>query len=64
VIDSGVSNWDDEITHEFTSSSIRSIVQIVKSNEARLQLINFANRFDNQPKKKYFYVSDYQSSSS
>lgn len=34
-------------SHGFTTSWFRSIAQIVKSNETRTDLLNFANRLDN-----------------
>ena len=51
----------------FTTSWIRSVADLVKSNETRIELMNFADRLDNKPNvpalvgNRHFFVSDYQS---
>ena len=47
-------------------NAIRSLAELVSSNEARVQLTNFADRLENKPNvslligNKHFFVSDYQ----
>jgi chondroitin AC lyase len=52
--------------NKLTTNWIRSVAQLVKSNETRVELLNFADRFDSQPNasllvgNKHFFISDYQ----
>jgi hypothetical protein len=66
VIGREISSPGNGFAHGFTTSLIRSIAQLVKSNETRVELTNFADRLDNRPNtplligNKHFYTSDYQ----
>jgi chondroitin AC lyase len=61
-----VSNPGNGFANGFTTDWIRSVAPAVKSNETRVELLNFADRLDNKASappligNKHFYVSDYQ----
>jgi hypothetical protein len=51
--------------HKFTTNWIRTVAQLIKSNETRTELNNFSDRLDNKINappligNKHFFVSDY-----
>jgi chondroitin AC lyase len=66
VVGRGVAGPGNGFGNGFTTSWIRTVAQLVKSSEIRVELMNFADRLDNQPNtplligNKHFFVSDYQ----
>jgi chondroitin AC lyase len=66
VVGRGVADPGNGFKNGFTKIWIRSVAQLVKSNETRVELIHFADRLDNKPNtplligNKHFFVSDYQ----
>jgi hypothetical protein len=66
VVGRGISGPGNGFAHGFVTNWIRSVAEIVQSNDTRTELMNFADRLDNQPNvpllvgNKHFFVSDYQ----
>jgi chondroitin AC lyase len=66
VVGRDVGSPGNGFRNKLTPNWIRSVAQLVKSNETKIELLNFANRFDNQPNasllvgNKHFFISDYQ----
>jgi chondroitin AC lyase len=66
VVGRGVSDPGNGFAHGLMTAWMRTIAQLVKTNETRVELINFADRLDNRPNtplligNKHFFVSDYQ----
>lgn len=66
VISRFIAEPHNGFAHGFTTDWIRTTAELVKSNETKIELINFADRLDNEPNvrspigNKHFFVSDYQ----
>ena len=66
MVGRGISTPGNGFPHSIVITWIRSVAQLLKSNETRVELINFADRLDNRPNtplligNKHFFVSDYQ----
>jgi chondroitin AC lyase len=66
VVGRGVAGPGNGFAHGLVTDWIRSIAQLVKNNETRIELLNFASRLDNLPNtplligNNHFFVSDYQ----
>jgi chondroitin AC lyase len=66
VVGRGVAGPGNGFGNGFTTRWVRSVAQLVKSNETQVELMNFADRLDNRPNaalligNKHFFVSDYQ----
>jgi chondroitin AC lyase len=65
VVGRNIGGPGNGFAHGFTPSWFRSVAEIVKSNETKIELLNFADRLDNVPNaplligSKHFFASDY-----
>jgi chondroitin AC lyase len=66
VVGRSVASPGNGFANSFTTRWIRSVAELVQSNETRTELLNFADRLDNKPNvsaligNRHFFVSDYQ----
>ncbi|CAF4876052.1 unnamed protein product [Rotaria sp. Silwood1] len=66
VLGRAISRPNKEYHVEFNTELIRIVAELIESNDTKIELINFANRLDNQSNaslligNKHFFLSDYQ----